>query len=397
MDWESARRILAGERLPAAFIDLDALEANVDALVASARGTPIRLATKSIRHVGLISRILDRLGPVSAGLMCYAVEEAVALSRAGFEDLLVAYPSLQPAALREAALQVAAGGSIRLLADSPEHLLALDVAGRAAGVRLEVVLELDVSYRPLGGRVHLGARRSPMRTPADLLALVERAAALPGVRVVGLMAYEGHIAGLPDASPFAPALNPVKRALKRRAYPAAVALRAAAVAALEGADVRLAVINAGGTGSVHLNASESAITEVTAGSGFLCPHLFDYYADLSLRPAAFFALEAVRRPDPGIITCAGGGYIASGEPGADRSPLPWLPAGLRYISVEGAGEVQTPLRVPDGVSIRVGDPVVFRHSKAGEPAERFREYLLVRGGEIQAREPTYRGMGWCFF
>ncbi|MFT5679196.1 MAG: D-serine deaminase-like pyridoxal phosphate-dependent protein [Myxococcota bacterium] len=397
MDWEDARRMLTGERLPVALVDLDAVTANIDALVASAGGIPIRVASKSIRHVGLLRRILDGLGEACSGLMCFSVEEAVALAGVGFDDLLVAYPTLQSAALRSAAQQVAAGKTIRLMADDRAHLVAMDAAGRSAGVTLEAILELDVSYRPLGGRIHLGARRSPLRSPADVVALARAAADLDGVRLVGLMAYEGHIAGLPDASPFQPALNPVKRLLKRRAYPAAAASRAATVAALEAVGVSLSVVNAGGTGSVHLNATESAITEVTAGSGFLCSHLFDYYADLNLKPAAFFALEVVRRSDPGIVTCAGGGYIASGEPGWDRLPLPVLPPGLRYISVEGAGEVQTPLRVPPGVEIPLGAPVLFRHSKAGEPAERFVEYLLLSDGQIVAREPTYRGMSWCFF
>ena len=400
MDWSTARRLLAGERLPAALIDLDAVEANVDALVNSAGGLPIRLAAKSVRHVGLLRRIRDRLGAAGAGagLMCYAVEEAVALAEAGFDDLLVAYPTLQAGALAAAAVQVRAGKTLRLMADDLAHLRAMAAAGRAAGVTMEAVLELDVSYRALGGRVHLGARRSPLRTAAAVVALAGAAAGMDGVRVVGLMAYEGHIAGLPDASPFSAALNPAKRLLKRRAYPVAAAMRAEAVAALRGAGVGLVVVNAGGTGSVHLNAGEGAhITEVTAGSGFLCSHLFDYYADLSLVPAAFFALEVVRRPDPGVVTCAGGGYIASGEPGWDRLPLPVQPPGLTYISVEGAGEVQTPLRLPPGVTLALGEPVLFRHSKAGELAERFASYLLVRGGEIVAREPTYRGQGWCFF
>jgi D-serine deaminase-like pyridoxal phosphate-dependent protein len=48
------------------------------------------------------------------------------------------------------------------------------------------------------------------------------------------------------------------------------------------------------------------------------------------------------------------------------------------------------------VSVRLGDPVFFRHAKAGELAEHFAEYLLVRGSRIEGRVPTYRGMGKCF-
>ena len=88
--------------------------------------------------------------------------------------------------------------------------------------------------------------------------------------------------------------------------------------------------------------------------------------------------------------------MASGEPGWDRLPVPWWPQGLSLLKMEGAGEVQTPLRCPSDVSLVVGDPVFFRHAKAGELAERFNEYLLIREGKLVAVEPTYRGEGRCF-
>ena len=135
---------------------------------------------------------------------------------------------------------------------------------------------------------------------------------------------------------------------------------------------------------------------MTAGSGLLDSHLFDYYRHLELRPAAFFALQVVRRPAPGLVTCHGGGYVASGEVGQDKQPLPWLPPGLKLTPMEAAGEVQTPLLVPKGVELALGDPVIFRHAKAGELAERFEEYLLVEGDAIVGRAKTYRGEGGCF-
>jgi D-serine deaminase-like pyridoxal phosphate-dependent protein len=144
-------------------------------------------------------------------------------------------------------------------------------------------------------------------------------------------------------------------------------------------------------------AGEPALTEVTAGSGFLDSHLFDHYRGLSLRPAAYFALQVVRRPGDGIVTCHGGGYVASGKAGRDRLPAPALPEGLRLSSLEGAGEVQTPVELRrDGVELALGDPVFFRHAKAGELAEHFPEYLMVRGSRVEGRAPTYRGLGRCF-
>lgn len=401
--WHTLARIAEGLRLPAAFVDLDALERNVDAIGARMRDVAagpktLRVASKSVRHTGVLRRILERGGADFVGLMCFATEEAIFLADEGFDDLFVAYPTVQPGALDAFARRAADGRTLWHVVDCPEHLEALGAAGRRAGVELAAVVELDVSYRPLGGRVHLGARRSPVRTAVQALALARLADRIEGVRVRGLMGYEAHVAGVQDANPFAPAMNPVKRALKRLAGPEVAGLRAEVVAALEADGHELALVNGGGTGSVHLTALEAAVTEVTAGSGFVCSHLFDYYADLALEPAAWFALEVCRVSDPGYLTCAGGGYVASGEPGPDRLPIPWQPQGLRYVPMEGAGEVQTPLVVPAGASApRIGEPVFFRHAKAGELAERFEQYHLVRGGEVVATEPTYRGQGCCFF
>lgn len=397
LKWEDFDRLLDGERLPRALVDLDALDRNVDRLCALLAGTgkTLRVATKSVRHVGLLRRVLARGGDVFRGLMCFTPAEAAFLAAEGFDDLLVAYPSRH--GVDEVAKAVAAGKTIRLMADSRAHIFAYARAARSASVTLDVVLDLDVSYQRLRGRVHLGVLRSPLRSADALAALALQARDVDGVRVVGLMGYEAHVAGLVDDTPFGRALNPARRTLKRISIPQIAEIRGAAVAALRGVGVEPRLVNGGGTGSVASTAAEPWITEVAAGSGLLCPHLFDYYRANVFEPAAYFALEVSRIPQRGHVTCLGGGYVASGEPGWDRLPQPWLPRGLRYVSMEGAGEVQTPLILPPkGLRLRIGDPVIFRHAKAGELAERFTDYLLFANKERVASEPTYRGMGQAF-
>ncbi len=387
LSYEDFRRLLQDESLPAALVDLDAVDRNLERLRAGLQGKTLRVASKSVRCVGLLRHLLEVGGGDLVGLMCFTAREAAWLAELGFDDLLVAYPTLSLRDLR--ALAASPAQRLSIVVDRREHLEALcGLEGRVGAV-----LELDVSYRRAG--LHLGSRRSPLREPAQVVELASRARDL-GVPIAGLMAYEGHVAGLPDANPFAPALNPVKRGLKRLFRPEVASLRAGTVRALRQAGFELPLVNGGGTGSLTSTCSEEAVTEVTAGSGFLCSHLFSWYAGTELEPAAFFACETVRSSDPGFVTCLGGGYVASGEPGWDRLPLPWLPEGLGYVQVEGAGEVQTPLQVPRGLDLELGDPVVFRHAKAGELAERFQEYLVLRQGELHHRWPTYRGMGRCF-
>ncbi|HTM85868.1 MAG TPA: amino acid deaminase/aldolase, partial [Mycobacterium sp.] len=126
------------------------------------------------------------------------------------------------------------------------------------------------------------------------------------------------------------------------------------------------------------------------------PTLFDSYAAFTLAPAALFALPVSRRFDATTVTALGGGYLASGVGGQDRMPTPYLPPGLRLDPMEGAGEVQTPLHGDAARALGIGDPVYFRHAKAGELCERFDRLYLVRGSEIVAEVPTYRGEGQTF-
>jgi D-serine deaminase-like pyridoxal phosphate-dependent protein len=184
--------------------------------------------------------------------------------------------------------------------------------------------------------------------------------------------------------------------MKRASSSDVVRTRALVRAGLQEAGLRPALFNGGGTGSLQACSREAALTEVTAGSGFVDSHLFDAYDGLALRPAAYFALQVVRRPAAGLVTCHGGGYVASGAAGRDRLPIPALPAGLSLLNLEGAGEVQTPLRAAEVTALELGDPVFFRHAKAGELAEHFTEYILVRGERAVARAPTYRGLHKCF-
>lgn len=398
MNWDDYRHLLAHERLPLALVDLDALDRNIERIRRKVDGTgrTIRIASKSVRHRGLLRRIRERGGTSVRGLMCYSAEEAAWLASeepiaAPFDDLLVAYPTVQRGALDAIAATVARGRTIRLSVDCTDHLEALSAAARRAEITLEAVIDVDVSYRPLGGRAHLGVRRSPLRTPESVAALAHAARAIPHVRIVGLMAYEAHIAGLADR-------NLAIRALKRVAMPAVIELRARALSALRSEMGELALVNGAGTGSIDASLRDPSLTEIAVGSGFLCSHLFDSYIGLDLEPAEFFALEVGRIPDADHITCTGGGYVASGWPSRDRLPIPVLPRGLEWLELEGAGEVQSPLALRNAERRpRVGDPILFRPAKAGEIAERFAEYLLVRGGAIVGREPTYRGEGRCFF
>ena len=381
---------------PFAVVDLEALRANAADLARRTGGKPVRLASKSVRCRAVIERVLRLDG--YRGILAFTLPEALWLARSGTaEDIVVAYPTANRAALAELAGDQALAAAITVMIDSPAHLDLIEkvTAGLPDARPVRVCIDLDAGYVGLGGLLKAGARRSPVRTPEQAVELARDAAGRPGIRVAGLMGYEGQIAGVGDDPAGQPLRALAIRFMQKRSA-AELALRRAAVVRAVRAVADLEFVNGGGTGSAAGTSAEAAVTEIGAGSGLYHPALFDGFRSFTGRPAALYALPVVRRPGPGVVTALCGGYPASGAAGPSRLPRPYLPAGLRLDREEGAGEVQTPLLGPPADRLRIGDRVWMRHAKAGELCERFNELHLVDGERIVATVPTYRGEGQAF-
>lgn len=372
---------------PLAALDLTALRANAADLVRRANGVPVRVASKSVRCRAVLEEVLgDELTASGgfAGIMSYSLAEAIWLVRRGARDILLGYPTVDRAALAELAGDETLLRSITLMIDDVAQLDLIRAAIGTDLVRPRVCLDVDASLRI--GPIHLGVRRSPVRTP-------EQAATLAGAalrrkfEVVGVMTYEAQIAGMPDS-------NVALRLMKRASAAEITKRRKRVLDAVRSVTGKLEIVNSGGTGSIEVSIADPDVTEVTAGSGLYVPTLFDHYRSFTPRPALFFATSVLRRPTPSIATVFAGGYIASGPTGPSRVPKPVWPTGLRLIGTEGTGEVQTPLT--GAAELRIGDRVWFRHAKAGELCERFDKVHLVEADGTRTTVPTYRGEGNCF-
>jgi D-serine deaminase-like pyridoxal phosphate-dependent protein len=392
-DYAYYRRVFEGIRKPFAFVDLDLFDRNVAEIAARSGGKRIRVASKSVRCVTLLERIFEQ-GAGYRGLMCFSPREAVYLSRQGFDDLLLAYPIWNERDVREVADEVRCGATIVCMVDAVEHVEQLDRVAAAQGVELALCLDVDMSSSFPG--IHFGVWRSGIVTVQRALEVAKRSRELGHVRLDGVMGYEAQIAGLPDTISPSALKNRLVQFLKRRSIREVAERRAKIVTALQEAGHGLRFVNAGGTGSMESTREEGRVTEITVGSGFYSPTLFDHYRAFRHQPAAGYAIEITRRPKEHIYTCHGGGYPASGAVGKDKEPRPFLPQGARLLSMEGAGEVQTPVHYQGEERLALGDPILMRHSKAGELCERFNTLLLVSDGAVVQEVNTYRGDGKCF-
>ena len=248
-----------------------------------ARGVPLRLASKSLRVRALQERA-SAAGFV--GTLCFTLPEALWLASNGWDDLVVAYPTVDRGALRELA-HTRARADITVMVDCLEHLDAIEAAG---GGPVKVCIDVDAGWRL--GLMAIGAKRSPLHDVAHVTNLASAIAARPGIELDGLMAYEAQIAGVGDAPPGKPLLRlalPVVQALSARE----LARRRAAIVDAVREIAPLRFVNGGGTGSIERTAAEPAVTEVAAGSGLYGPTLFDTYR--GVQAAARRAVRAAGR------------------------------------------------------------------------------------------------------
>src|SRR5215210_5294383 len=162
--YEELEDIFADVDAPFAFVDLDALWSNAREMLGRAAGTPIRVASKSVRCRALLASILDE--PGFHGLMTFTLPESLWLHEHGFDDLLLAYPTAHRGALAELGRLESERPPI-LMVDSVAHLDLIESAVGHVARPVRVCIDLDVSWWPLGGRVKIGVKRSPIRTPGE--------------------------------------------------------------------------------------------------------------------------------------------------------------------------------------------------------------------------------------
>ncbi|MBR7796706.1 amino acid deaminase/aldolase [Agaribacter marinus] len=387
------KELLEREPHPGLVLDLAALDKNCDIISEKSNNKKVRIATKSIRSIPVIERILAN-SSVFQGLMCFSPKEALFLYEYGFRDILLGYPVWDASLLAKIAKINKSGGKIICMVDQREQIAFLQSIAKQYDGLIYTCLDIDMSTNFFG--FHFGVRRSPLRDVTSVIEIAHVISKQSHLKLTGVMGYEAQLAGVPDQLPKQWVLNKAVTVLKKKSVAKIADRRKAIINALTNEGFSLEIVNGGGTGSLVTTSNERVVTEVTVGSGFYAPLLFDYYKQpIGTNPSLFFTLPIVRQPEQQIYTCLGGGYVASGSPGVDKLPQPVFPEGSKLISVEGTGEVQTPVFIP--VPMHLGDYVVFRAAKAGEICERFTNIACITNGKVVDHYKTYRGEGMCFF
>lgn len=376
---------------PFAWLDLDALDKNIRTVQEACGGKQIRIATKSIRSVEMLRYVQKNLANV-VGFMTFTAAETIFLLQQQFDDLLLGYPVMEEAAIRRLLHFVKDGKSVTFMVDRPEHIQLLAKLGLEIGVRVQVCIDINVSndFKVL----YFGTKRSSLYSLETLTPFLQEIQKTSAIEVVGAMGYEAQIAGVGNR-PANALKGKVIEAMQVQAKKQVTQFRRLAIAHIKAYFPNLRFVNGGGSGSMLYTNQQKEVTEITVGSAFYAPALFDQFTHLQLEKAAGFALSVTRKPEKNIVVCHGGGYTASGAIGLDRLPVFYEPSNFAYLSLEGAGEVQTPIKVK-GKHINIGDTIYFRHAKAGELCERFQVLHGIREDKYMGPYTTYRGDGQCF-
>lgn len=376
---------------PFAWIDFDALDKNIATVRNDCGEKNIRIATKSIRSIEILRYIHDNL-PNGIGYMTFTAAETLFLLQQHFDDFLLGYPVMEEDSVRQLLHFVKAGKTVTFMVDKQEHVSFLARLGQELGVRVQVCIDINVSndFKLL----YFGTKRSSLYSLESLTPFLKFIEQQPYIEVVGAMGYEAQIAGVGNR-PANAIKGRIIEAMQQQAKKQVTQFRRLAIAHIKAYFPKVRFINGGGSGSMAYTAQQREVTEITVGSAFYAPALFDQFTHLQLEKAAGFALRVTRKPEKNIVVCHGGGYTASGAIGVDRLPVFYEPAFYSYLSLEGAGEVQSPIKVKHK-KVKVGDTLYFRHAKAGELCERFQKLHGIRGDKYAGSFNTYRGDGQCF-
>ena len=326
-------------------LQLDALPHNAHDMLRRADGMPIRVASKSVRVRGVLdARARPARLPRRARL--HARRGAVAAPRPSTTSWSATRAPTGARSARWRTDRELAAGSPSWSTRSSSSTSSTRCCAPRQRETIRVCLELDASLELAGARPHRRAGARPVHTrrrrPAALAATI---VARPGFRLVGMMAYEAQIAGLGNRPPASRSTAPSTRWMQRAVdAPSCAERRGGRGGRGARSSPTLEFVNGGGTGSLESDRAPTPRSPRSRRAPGCSARTCSTTTGTS--PRARRRLRAAGRAQADArasATLLGGGWIASGPPGADRLPQLVWPEGLRMLPREMAGEVQTPV------------------------------------------------------
>jgi D-serine deaminase-like pyridoxal phosphate-dependent protein len=338
---------------PQLLIDLDLVDANVQRMLQTVRDRPVnvRVHFKSLKCAGL-ARYLAAAGLES--FLCAKLNEGEVLADAGLTDLFIANQVIGPIKLRRLA-DLAGRVQVRVCVDDERNVDEMAAAARAAGVTIDVLVEVDI-----------GMRRCGVEPGEPALALARRIHASRGLRFVGLQGYDGHLQLMPDAAE--------RRAKCLQALEQLVGTRRL----IERAGIPVEVVTGAGTGTGEFVGSYDGVTEIQPGSFILMDCAYH-----AVRPEFGCALSVWTT----VISRRPAWYVLdAGSKAISRDFGTPLIKNRSQDRVARLSEEHTNVESSDP-SVRVGDHVEVIPAHCCATMNLHRSCVAVRRGKIEALWP----------
>lgn len=349
---------------PALVLDLDAFEYNLDRMAALIAGSGARLRAHAKTHKSpVIAALQAARGAV--GQCVQKVAEAEVLAWGGVRDILVSNEVVGAGKLARLAA-LARIAEVRVCADDPAQVAAVEAAARSAGQRLAVLVEIDV-----------GAGRCGVAAGPPAVELAQTIATSPHLRFGGLQAYHGSAQHL---------RRPEERSA---AIAAAAEMTRRTVEQLRQVGLDCPIVGGAGTGTFALEAASGVYNELQAGS--YCFMDADYARNLdeagqpvsTFRHALFVLATVMSAARPGTAVVDAGHKAVAVDSGL---PLVWQRPNISYVSASdehGALSVAAETAAPT-----LGEKLRLVPGHCDPTVDRYDWYVGVRGGRVECLWPV---------
>ncbi|HEX2570484.1 MAG TPA: DSD1 family PLP-dependent enzyme [Polyangia bacterium] len=316
-------------------------------------GRPVRLRPHVKTHkTPLLAH--RQLAAGAIGVTCAKLGEVEIMVQAGIRDILLSSEVVGPAKVGRL-VALSRHARIHTVVDDLGAATALSEAAQAAGLRLPTLLDVDV-----------GQGRTGVLPGEPALALAQALARRPGLEIVGVQGYEGHLQHIADPGARAAACQKALQLLVETAE----ALRAA------GHDI--AIVTTGGTGTHAAAGGHPGVTEIQPGSYVVMDAQYGGVGGLGFEHALFLLTTVISKTRPDVAIVDAGWKSASSDAGA---PLVHGTDGARYVF---AGDEHGRIHheaTPNPP--RVGDKLLLVPSHCDTTINLHDVYYVVRDGRLE--------------
>lgn len=358
---------LAEVDTPALLLDLDAFERNLDRMDATLAGTRVRVRPHAKSHK-CPEIALRQMAHGAVGVCCQKVSEAEAMVEGGVMNVMVSNEVVGATKLARLAA-LARRARVSVCVDDAQNVADLDAAARAAGVKLDVLVEVNV-----------GADRCGVEPGAPVVALARAIAASKNLRFAGLHAYQG-------------AAQHVRRPADRQAaIDKAVAAVRTTLDHLAAAGLKADVVTGAGTGTYLLEAGSGVYNEIQPGSYVFMDADYNRNLDEAGQPVKVFEQSlfvwttVMSHPVPERAVVDAGLKALSVDSG-----MP-LVADLPGVEFQKASDEHGVLALPAGTTLKVGDKLRLIPGHCDPTVNLYDWIVGVRNGKVECVWPiTARG------